>query len=77
MTEKVSIDGFVLAYHSEHSAALFDDGADTMEVTWTVNIIPEIEEWLDKNVTGGYTVDDKFFYFEHDEDAVAFKLRWA
>lgn len=76
MSERISTSGFIIAYTS-HSAALFDDGVETMEITWDVKMITGVEEWLQQNMAGRYTVDDKYFYFEDEADAVAFKLRWV
>lgn len=41
-----------------------------------------IIEWLKENILGGYWVDEPMqwgfeIYFECEEDAMAFKLKWA
>lgn len=44
------------------------------EVT-RMELIREVEKWLEENTTGYYLVW-LAIYFELEEDAIAFKLRW-
>ena len=75
--KKVPAGGLVY-FHTANIKALFDDGAeDEPEAVWNIKINPEVKKWLDQNFMEQYTVDDKFFYFDNEADAVAFKLRWT
>lgn len=70
--------GNLVHFHTANIKALFDDGAEgEPEAVWNLKIDSEVKNWLDQNFMGQYTVDDKFFYFDREEDAVAFKLRWT
>lgn len=36
----------------------------------------EMAIWVFENVKGRFIIDDGHIFFENDEDAMAFKLRW-
>jgi len=70
-----------VTYESKDGEELLDDlpgHKPTEDDKPSIKFKPEVKEWLEENLTGQvYATTMAVMYFEKEDDAVHFKVRWG